>query len=177
MGMNGKELERLMNRSPAAKRAIEAHCPRSGLRIKSIAKPDPPITWGQEFQHMAPMAGRGITLFLPWPPSINHYYRHVGHKTLISAEGRAYKKTVAAYVLNAGLLMCKARVSMWFVFHAPDNRARDGDNLLKPLTDALKETGVIVDDCRRWLKGQSWEWCDCVEPGGRVDVVIQEYNP
>ena len=32
---------------------------------------------------------------LPWPPSVNHYYRHVGHRVLISRDGRHYRENVA----------------------------------------------------------------------------------
>ena len=29
-----------------------------------------------------------LELELPWPPSVNHYYRHVGPRVLISRDGR-----------------------------------------------------------------------------------------
>jgi hypothetical protein len=31
-----------------------------------------------------------MKLTLPYPPSVNHYYRRVGPRTLISREGREY---------------------------------------------------------------------------------------
>ena len=33
---------------------------------------------------------------LPYPPSINHYWRRGGHKTLISREGRRFRAGVVA---------------------------------------------------------------------------------
>lgn len=36
-----------------------------------------------------------ITLELPFPPSVNTYWRRVNGKTLISAKGRAYANQVA----------------------------------------------------------------------------------
>ena len=33
---------------------------------------------------------------LPWPPSVNHYYRHVGPRVLISRDGRKYRERVVA---------------------------------------------------------------------------------
>jgi crossover junction endodeoxyribonuclease RusA len=39
---------------------------------------------------------RTVTIKLPWPPSDNHYYRHVGPKVLISRDGRAYRARVHA---------------------------------------------------------------------------------
>nr|DAH86622.1 MAG TPA: endodeoxyribonuclease RUS [Caudoviricetes sp.] len=35
---------------------------------------------------------------LPWPPSVNHYYRHVGPRVLISRDGRKYREIVAGIV-------------------------------------------------------------------------------
>jgi hypothetical protein len=32
------------------------------------------------------------TFMLPYPPSVNHYWRHVGGKTLVSREGRRYQQ-------------------------------------------------------------------------------------
>ena len=40
-----------------------------------------------------------MILSLPWPPSVNVYWRHVGAKVLISAEGRAYAKSVYERVI------------------------------------------------------------------------------
>jgi len=36
-----------------------------------------------------------IILILPFPPSVNGYWRNINGKTLISAKGRAYKKAVS----------------------------------------------------------------------------------
>lgn len=33
---------------------------------------------------------------LPYPPSINHYWRRVGSRTLISREGRRFRERVVA---------------------------------------------------------------------------------
>ena len=37
---------------------------------------------------------------LPWPPSVNHYYRHVGPRVLISRDGRKYRDNVVARLRN-----------------------------------------------------------------------------
>lgn len=70
-----------------------------------------------------PDAGPPLVLTLPWPPTVNTYYRHVGHKVLISAAGRAYRESVAAVVRAAkprtGLL------KLTIHFRPPDRRTRD----------------------------------------------------
>ncbi len=38
-------------------------------------------------------SGRVIELELPYPPSVNHYWRRVGARTLISRGGRAFRQT------------------------------------------------------------------------------------
>jgi len=84
-------------------------------------------------------------IVLPWPPSVNHYWRFHAGRMLISAKGRAYRKDVvivagAAYRL--GHANVKVRINAW----APDNRRRDVDNLLKAPLDALCHAGIYDDD-------------------------------
>ena len=47
---------------------------------------------------MAEVVPALVTLELPWPPSVNHYYRRVGPRTLISREGRQYRRDVQRMV-------------------------------------------------------------------------------
>jgi crossover junction endodeoxyribonuclease RusA len=37
-----------------------------------------------------------VLLTLPYPPSVNHYWRRVGRRTLISREGRTFRRDVCA---------------------------------------------------------------------------------
>ena len=90
-------------------------------------------------------------LVLPWPPSINHYWRHVkigkSIRTLISAEGREYKNAVAAACVEQkaprGL---KGRIAMTIKLSPPDKRRRDIDNVLKAVCDSLTYAHVWDDD-------------------------------
>jgi len=88
-----------------------------------------------------------IELTLPWPPTANTYYRHVGHEVKISEKGRAYRKAVADQVLiQRGAKQLTGRLSVGIVAHAPDKRKRDLDNLFKAVLDSLTHAGVWLDD-------------------------------
>lgn len=88
-----------------------------------------------------------ITLTLPWPPSANVYYRNVAGKTLISAEGRAYRKAVADQVLiQRGAKLLAGRLHVSIDAHVPDKRRRDLDNLLKSVLDSMTHAGCWLDD-------------------------------
>ncbi len=109
-----------------------------------------------------------IEIDLPWPPSVNSYYRHVGHKTLISAPGRQYRAEVVR--LLRPLDCCQTgRVMLHVLFFPPDRRRRDIDNHFKGLLDALVHGGLMVDDEQiddlRGVRGP-------VTKGGLVRVTI-----
>ena len=77
------------------------------------------------------------TLALPWPPSVNHYYRHVGPRVLISKDGRRYREAVAAVARRSGTPMFTGPGAGGSALHPPDNRRRDADNSLKSCLDAV----------------------------------------
>lgn len=104
---------------------------------------------------------------LPWPPSINHYWRRVGNRTLISREGRAFRAAVIAKL--AGCEKIDGRLWVTIYAHPPDKRRRDLDNLLKPVLDALEHAGVYDDDGQ--IDNLSIYRCDPCE-GGKVDVLV-----
>lgn len=83
---------------------------------------------------------------LPYPPSVNRYWRKVGNRMLISKAGRDYKRQVCR--ATRGLLAQPMRGPLSVAIQAapPDNRTRDLDNLLKAPLDALKSAGVYLDD-------------------------------
>ena len=90
-----------------------------------------------------------LSFELPYPPSHNSYYRRVGHRTLISREGRAYRKRVVALLAPAGAGQeppNDGRIALAMDAFPPDRRRRDLDNIQKPLLDALEHAGVYADD-------------------------------
>lgn len=116
-----------------------------------------------------------MEITLPWPPSVNHYWRHVGHRTLLSKKGREYRKAVAINVLlvTNALEGCReplvGDVEVSIVAHPPDKRRRDLDNLPKAILDALEHAGVFEDDNQvaRLVIERGAMW-----PGGEVRVTI-----
>lgn len=92
-------------------------------------------------------------LSLPWPPSVNRYWRspnkgRLAGRTLLSAEARAYREAAAFAVIqgDGNVPTLTARLAVSIVACPPDRRKRDLDNLLKPLLDALTHNAVIADD-------------------------------
>jgi crossover junction endodeoxyribonuclease RusA len=86
-------------------------------------------------------------MVLPWPPTVNTYYRNVKGRAIISAGGREYREAVAKLALSEAWPKFGAqRVSVHIEAWMPDKRRRDLDNLLKSLLDSLTHAGVWDDD-------------------------------
>ena len=83
---------------------------------------------------------------LPYPPSINHYWRRVGHHTLISRTGRAFRAEVVAILARRRVLRLDGPLEIEIDLHTPDRRRRDVDNALKSLLDALQHGGAYADE-------------------------------
>jgi len=83
---------------------------------------------------------------LPFPPSVNHYYRHVGPRVLISREGRAFRETVCAILARLGVRRMSGPLAVVTDIYPPDNRRRDLDNTQKALLDAMQHGGAYEDD-------------------------------
>lgn len=87
-------------------------------------------------------------IVLPWPPSMNRYWRSVpGKGVLISADGRDYRASLIQMARaqkwpSFGDARLTVEIEAWM----PDKRKRDLDNLLKAILDALTHAGVWNDD-------------------------------
>ena len=88
-------------------------------------------------------------MILPYPPSINHYWRRVGSRTLISREGRTFHRNVCAHLGGGGSRKkppSGGRIALAMDAFPPDRRRRDLDNLAKSVLGALEHAGVYEDD-------------------------------
>ncbi len=94
------------------------------------------------------MTARRRVLSLPYPPSTNHYWRHVGRRTLISREGRRYRECVCALLAASGLKRLDGRLSVTITLYVPDRRRRDIDNTQKAVLDSLVHARVFADDAQ-----------------------------
>lgn len=88
-----------------------------------------------------------INLTLPWPPSVNTYWRMFANRMIISAKGREYRKAVADQVMiQRGAKHYAGQLRVVIEAWRPDRRKRDLDNLLKAVLDSLTHAGVWCDD-------------------------------
>ena len=101
-----------------------------------------------------------IEVELPYPPSVNNYWRHVGWGTpiakhrdwgprprvLISRRGRAFRKVVRSVLAGLRVQPMTGKLHVRIELHPPDRRRRDVDNALKSLLDALEHGGAYLDD-------------------------------
>ncbi len=116
------------------------------------------------------------TVTLPWPPSTNRIWRNVAvsgkPRTLLSQEGSVYRKAAADACLVAKLAgkQIPDRLALRLVVQAPDRRARDLDNTVKAVQDALTHAGVWLDDSQidRLLVERG-----PVVKGGMVSVTVE----
>ena len=96
-----------------------------------------------------------MTFELPWPPSVNHYWRRTEKKHLaISTQGHRFRRDVADALLEqlgAGWRTHTnpdARFRVRITAHPPDRIRRDLDNVLKATLDALEHADVFKDDAQ-----------------------------
>ena len=110
---------------------------------------------------------------LPWPPSVNRYYRHVGPRVLISREGRKYRMMVVSR-LGGRYPKQEGRLRLTAEFYPPDARRRDLDNLLKCTQDSLQAAGLFEDDSQ--IKSLRLDMKEPMPPEGLVHVLIESLS-
>ena len=123
-----------------------------------------------------------MKLVLPFPPSVNTYWRApntgpLAGRHLISAKGRAYQSAASAAIVEQ--LRCLPKPSsspaaVEILLYPPDARIRDIDNYNKALFDALTHAGIWEDDSQ--VKRMLVEWGPKV-PGGRVEITSTRHVP
>ncbi len=87
---------------------------------------------------------------LPWPPSGNTAVRHAKGVHYLRPEVLAYRDSVAA--LCARFKPVTGAYRLHVHLSPPDARARDMDNALKSLNDALVKAGYIESDAMSHMR-------------------------
>ena len=120
-----------------------------------------------------------MNLTLPFPPSVNGYWRSPNKgasrgRTLVSERGRAFQAEAIAQVMEQLRHRPKpisADISVAVVFYPPTKARRDLDNFFKALFDAMTQAGVWLDDSQ--IKHIDAKWGPVIK-GGKVELRISE---
>jgi len=138
------------------------------------------------------MTKKKVSFTLPFPPSINNkYYGHGTRKVTKVIGGKVFVKTVSSKFPTAKVKkyiedctfeihhQCKGipkfygAVKILREYYPPRKGIWDEGNYLKALDDALKISGVIVDDSTKYLKPQAPVFHNPQKPGF-VRITLEE---
>jgi len=111
-----------------------------------------------------------VELTLPWPPSLNTYWRTYQGRMILSEKGRAYRRFVMEQCLLQRVDTFTGSIKVEIVAFRPDNRKRDLDNLLKAVLDGMAKALVYEDDSQ--IRDLRIRWGDTI--GGMLKVKIEE---
>lgn len=117
-----------------------------------------------------------MTLNLPYPPTVNHYYGRSRNGVFIKPEGRKYRQEVQSILARLGMPRVFGFVRLTVFVYKPDRRTRDLDNTQKALWDALSDraghTGIMADD--KQIIDYRVMWMPEIVRGGAVQVEVTE---
>lgn len=109
-------------------------------------------------------------LILPFPPSVNGYWRAYQGRQIISKRGRDFRALVTRQLLSERQACLSGELEVCMEICPPDRRRRDIDNYTKAVFDALSHAGFWVDDSQ--VKRLTIKMSALV-PGGLVRLVVQ----
>jgi len=115
------------------------------------------------------MQKKKVSFTLPFPPSINNYYKSWVGKKLAVKNGKAYYKDIVKFarktktknyidscifeIYQQKVPKFHGKVKMLREFYPPDDKKiRDEDNHVKAINDAIKKAKIIPDDCWKYLR-------------------------
>src|SRR5690606_2715083 len=107
-------------------------------------------------------------LVLPYPPSANRYWRHVGRNVVVRAEARKYRQGVKLRALTAGIRPLAGELVVSAGVYRPQRRG-DLDNTLKVVFDALN--GVAWGDDSQVIEVHARRYDDRANP--RIELSVE----
>ena len=116
-----------------------------------------------------------IEFKMPWPPSINGYWRTFQNRQIISKRGRDYRANAISHLIDIKLYNKKLSksLSVELVLNPPTLRRYDIDNFNKALFDALSHGLFWLDDEQvielKIVKGVKTK-------DGNIELKIKELN-
>ncbi|WP_241616820.1 RusA family crossover junction endodeoxyribonuclease [Rosenbergiella epipactidis] len=117
-----------------------------------------------------------MKLILPFPPTVNTYWRFTKTGVLISASGRIFRANAIAAVVEQLKRIPKTitgPVQITLRLSPPDKRRRDLDNYLKAIFDSLTQAGVWEDDSQ--IQKMDVEWGEVIR-GGSSEINISYFS-
>ena len=88
-----------------------------------------------------------VTIRLPFPPSVNTYYRNYRGRMVLGKNGRLFKTLVQEIVVaNQIPKFNNNRLMAIITIFPPNKRKFDIDNRLKSIFDSLQDAGVYDND-------------------------------
>lgn len=105
-------------------------------------------------------------LVLPWPPSVNGYWRSFKGRNILSKRARSFQEAAALKIESQGSPSVSGSVAIRVTLSPPDKgERRDLDNYGKATLDALEKNGVIESDSKKHLKELHFCWGDVIKGG------------
>lgn len=113
---------------------------------------------------------------MPYPPSVNGYWKPFRNRIILSKRGREYRKDALESLSKQGLQgeLIESNVIVSIILNPPSKRRYDVDNYCKGILDALTHAEFWRDDEQVYKliisKGEKVK-------GGRVGVAINTLAP
>ena len=113
-----------------------------------------------------------VLLELPFPPSMNTYWRNFRGRTVLSKAGRQFKEDVQNYIIENNIpKFGDKKLKITMILRPRDKRKVDIDNRIKAVLDSLEDAGVFDDDFQvdhlEMIRGEPLK-------GGLIRVLIEE---
>jgi len=118
-----------------------------------------------------------MQLNLPFPPSVNGYWRSTREGVLISERGRIFRSNALASIyqqLRSRPTALLTELDVHLVLYPPTRAKRDLDNFQKALFDGLTHAGIWKDDSQ--VKRMLVEWGP-VTKEGKAEITITGFKP